>query len=233
MHSYNFFIANKLIKFALPPIQEQSYKMSNEKVIFTFSEIFKHEDYNDQSKINHRIIAKLNNDNIRFQRMANDISDDFVGYCPNYKGNIIFTVNLPNIFHELSHFIEVDKDRHLIKDFGLGGKEKFYDKNLTAKNLDIYTKREERVCAIQGLIGGYGRGAKVGNTRWLDRFKEIGAIGTKSSCMFKTIEEAKDFYTNYHNEYFKTLNSKQIESEFNRRFDQILYNLKNTNSIAA
>lgn len=207
--------------------------MSNEKVIFTFSQIFKPEQYNDQYKINHRIIAKLNNDNIRFQRMANDISDDFVGYCPNYKGRIIFTISLPNIFHELSHFIEVDKNRHLIKDFGLGGKEKFFDKNLTAKNLDIYTKREERVCAIQSVISNTSIGPKVKNTRWLDRFKEIGAIGTESNCMFKTLEEAKNFYTNYHNEYLKTLNSEQIESEFNRRFDQILYNLKNTNSIAA
>lgn len=207
--------------------------MSNNKVIFTFNESFSPDKYNDLSRIDHRIIAKLNNDNIRFQRIGNDISDDFVGYSPNYKGHIVFTIGLPNIFHEIAHFIEVDKDRYLIKDFGLGGRESFFDKNLTAKKLDLFTKREERVCAIQGIIGKIQKGPKVDNTMWLDRFKEIGAIGTASHCLFKTIEEAKQFYTNYHNNYVKTINIEQIEFEFNKRLDVVLNNLKNSVSVAA
>lgn len=209
--------------------------MSNNKVIFTFNEIFSDKKYNDMSKISNRIIAKLNNDNIRFQRMVDDISSDFVAYCPNYKGHIIFTVNLPNIFHEIAHFIEVNKDRYLIKDFGLGGKERFFDKNLTAKNLDLFTKREERVCAIQKILNNDDpyKGPKVNNTMWLDRFKQIGAIGTENHCLFKTFEEAKQFYIDYHNNYLKTINVEQIEFKFNKRLDIVLNSLKNSVSVAA
>lgn len=186
-----------------------------------------------ETGIARRILEKLNSDEFRFIDFGGDISypdGTNVIFSTNFNGKIVFSKILPNIYHEIAHFIEVDKERYLLDNYGLGGRESFFNPNLTFKKFDLMTKREERVCAIQSVIGNQGRGSKLENNVWTDKFKLW--LGNPD-CPFNTIEEVKTFYKNYYESFKATLVLEQLEAEFNKRIDHLLFNLRNSIKVAA
>lgn len=188
---------------------------------------------NDKTGISRRILEKLNSDEFRFILFGGDISypdGKEVFFSTNFNGKIVFCKVLPDIFYEIAHFIEIDKERYLLDNYGLGLRESFSNPNLTFKKFDLMTKREERVCAIQSVIGTQDRGSKIGNNAWADKFKLWFG---KEYCPFNTIEEVKTFYKNYYESFKATLVPEQLEAEFNKRIDHLLFNLRNSIKVAA
>lgn len=164
-----------------------------------------------ETGIARRILEKLNSDEFRFIDFGGDISypdGTNVIFSTNFNGKIVFCKTFPNIFHEIAHFIEIDKERYLLDNYGLGGRESFFNPNLTFKKFDLMTKREERVCAIQSVISNQERGSKIiGNNFWVDKFKIWFG---KEDCPFNTIEEVKAFYKNYYESFKVTLVPEQL-----------------------
>lgn len=184
--------------------------------------------------VSKRILEKLNSDDFRFIDFGGDISypdGKEVFFSTNFSGKIVFCAKFPNIFHEIAHFIEINKERYLLDNYGLGLKESFYNPNLIFKKFDLMTKREERVCAIQSVISNQERGSKIiGNNLWANRFKLWFG---NPDCPFNTIEEVKAFYKNYYESFKATLVPEQLEAEFNKRIEHLLFNLRNSIKIAA
>lgn len=197
----------------------------------TFADSFS---LSDKTGIAKRILEKLNSDEFRFIHFGGDVSypdGREIFFSTNFNGKIVFCKTLPNIYHEIAHFIEINKERYLLDNYGIGLKESFSNPNLTFKKFDLMTKREERVCAIQSVIGNQGRGSKVaGNNLWIDKFKTWFG---KEDCPFNTIEEVKNFYKNYYDNFYSTLVPEQLEAEFNKRIDHLLFNLRNSIKVAA
>jgi hypothetical protein len=196
----------------------------------TFNEAFS---LNTKDGICKRITEKLNSDEFRFIRLSGEVTfpdGKDVIFSTNFNGKIVFCTMLPNIYHEIAHIIEIDKGRYLLDNFGLGGKESFSDPALTFKKFDLMTRREERVCAIQSIISNQDRGSKLKNSAWLEKFKPF--LG-KPDCPFYTVEEVKVFYKNYYEDFYSSLVPEQLEAEFYKRIDHILFNLRNSIKLAA
>jgi hypothetical protein len=180
----------------------------------------------DKNSVYYKMLSRLNSSEFKFIRFADDIPN-IVGYSPNYNGNIIFCNGVPSIDHDMAHFVEIDKGRYLKDAFGLGNAQDFH-KSTSTKFTKACLEREERVVCIQDVISKQNRSYKIKNSAWTKKLIQVLVPNE-----FESEEELIDYAKSYHDKYKKTLNKDYILSEFNRRIDDVLNNLRDSVSKAA
>jgi hypothetical protein len=182
----------------------------------------------DKNSMYYKMLSRLNSSKFKFITFADDIPN-IVGYSSNYNGNIIFCNGLPSIDHEMAHFVEIDKGRYLQDGFGLGIIKEFTSSTST-RLMKAALEREERVTCIQNFINKdkLSYKYKIQNDIWTNVIANV-LVPTE----FKSKKELINYAKSYHDKYKKTLNEDYILSEFNRRIDDVLNNLRNSVSKAA
>lgn len=150
-----------------------------------------------------------------------DICDrEFDEYKKHYyiptKEYIILSYTIPNIAHEISHFVEMNNFDRLIKpDFGFDpiGSNKYK----SPKNIVQAISRENRVVAIESIIKNIDYSIPIKeNDYWFETFKNILPFGK-----FKTIENVFDWsefiYISTKNKWSKD----RIEHEWKIRLNYV------------
>lgn len=187
--------------------------------------------HKDLDSFQKHLIKAINNDDFEFISMPD--TDDYALYHPNHNGKVSFSVT-NFMLHEMAHLVEIDKERYLLPDFGLG-KTTFKNKSFNKNSIIRATAREERVVGIETVIR-YGDKPNVmknmsrvnRNETWQYLFNMHGYPNRK----FQNIEQVKDWAFNIFQTATQTWSRDKIEYEFFKRVEVLRNNL-HTKSKAA
>ncbi len=180
------------------------------------------------------LLSAMDNDDFVFFNFI-ETYPGFLGYHPNYNGKIYIAEGFPNLWHEISHLVEIDEERFMVKDFGLGGRPT--DKQFNNKKFMIkMTAREERVVGI-GKVISMGNNPNVTkemskvnyNPCLFRKFNELGFPIFK----FKNIEEVKEWGFHVMKTATETWTQDKIEHIFFKRIETLRNNLHKSIKIAA
>lgn len=180
------------------------------------------------------LLSVMDNDDFLFFGYACDFPG-FAGYHPNYNGKIYVAYSLPSLFHEIAHLVEIDNERYLLPDFGLGGKAT-PSQRLNKKFMIKASAREERVIAIQKVIN-CGNNPEVNksmsivnqNPFYQELFNKVGFPFNK----FQNFNEVKDWAFHIFEKATKVWTRDKIEFEFFKRVEVLRNNIHTNNLISA
>lgn len=171
------------------------------------------------------LLSAMDNDDCVFFNFI-ETYPGFLGYHPNYNGKIYLAEGFPNLWHEISHLIEIDEERFMIPDFGLG-KAPNKSQQQNKKYLINVLAREERVAGIEHIIHfnnldfSAKRYQPIYNSTWTGWFNDAGYPNFK----FKNHKEVKDWGTHVFETSAKNWTRDKIEHIFFKRIEALRNNL--------